>query len=606
MDMDFNIVIEIGGYCIFVLFVIIGMYGHWRRRLISPKNLNRRMWLISKSDQWWMRYLERRWPSKCVWIGAFGLGALLLARPILVGWVESVIWPIIRAQFDAVPLHIRWIIGGSIVFVALIVILILPKSSIRESPGGELGAAHFLDPLKTTEWGDVPKGSGIDPSAPNPVLAYLLVVAPTSLRARLGLVPARREDWTLLPLRAQQLNQDILVVGMPGTGKTTKVFNPILLTASVPIIYNDPKASLPLWQKRPNACVWGFDTRGYRSRSSVWNPLEELRSKDDIDWLSAVLFPDRHGDKDPWVRSGARDLLEGFLNIRKTKGWKSLSEIVDWTLANSQEIWAKELGPTYVYSAQDPKKFSAITDEFKTCMKAWAKPRARAITSGPSTVRLNDFIKNGGYVMAAEKEENKGPLKVFWALLIERLKDRPEGSSQIILALDELGDAGAIPDLPNALSRLRSRGVAVVAGIQSFSLLKRTYREDAEAVRDGFGLRFFYLENFPDNDRLDLSKWVGTRSLQRQAKKGEPPPQPFAAPLLPVDAIGAWGDSGALLARGNRWTWWHPVQIVLPDSPREVLPTEEENDENLSESVSIVSESEYNKENDGGFDSFGL
>lgn len=565
---------EMGEIILILLFFLIGAYGFWRSYLLSPENLDGRFWVLYFSRQWWMKYLKIRWPSRFMSLSAFGIATLLLFRDQL--WRLSMEdgWPWVVGHFEALPTQTRWVIAGlSLVSVVIGLLLLTRGPEYRDSSGGELGSAQFVDPLRTTEWGDVRKGSGIDPLRPNPVLAYLVVVAPTCSKARRGLVmPAKPKDWTLLPLRAQQLAQNILIVGMPGTGKTTKIFTPILLTATVPVIYNDPKASLPLKAQRPKARVYGLDVRGYKSRSETWNPFEELRSKDDVDLLASVMLPDRPGDKDPWVRSGGRDLLEALIHLREKKGWTSICDLADWALSRSPEAWAAELGPTYAYSAQDAKKFGAIADDLKICLKAWSKPRARAISSGPSTVLLEDFIRDGGYVLSADTEENKGPLKVFWAMLIDRLKHRQEGSSPIILAIDELGDAGAIPNLPNALALMRSRGVSVVAGIQSSSLLERTYRDDADAVRDGFGLRLFYLENFPDEDREDLSKWVGERTLQRvQRKKGEPSPPIQKARLLPTDAFGAWGDAGALLARGNRWTWWHPVQIVLPDYPREIM-----------------------------------
>lgn len=600
-----------------ILMIFFGVYGWYRGRLMAPSNLDGRMWILHRAHQGWMRHLAMPWPPRSIWCGALVCAGLVVLREYIEIWfdgsgrdflLQGTGW--FQGHLLIMTTQTKIILGVGALVLAVITVSLWPSKNIFDSPGGELGAARFSDPLKTTEWGGLSKGSGIDRAAPNPVLAYLPVVAPRSKNARLGLVGARFEEWTLIPLRAQQLNQGILVVGMPGSGKTTRVFNPILLTAVVPVIYSDPKASLPLKDQRPRARVWGLDLRGYRSRSEVWNPLEEIHSKEDEDLLYALILPDLPGNKDPWVRSGARDLLAGFLEIRKAKGWASMSDLADWALSNSPEIWAQVLGPTYEYSAKDPKKFGALSDELKTCLKAWSKPRIRAITSGPSTVRLEDFIKDGGYVLAADKEENKGPIKVFWALLLDRLKSRPERSSQIILAMDEFGDAGAVPDMPNTLAMVRSRGVSIVAGIQSFSLLQRTYREDGDAVRDGFGLRFLYLENFPDDDRISLSKWVGSRTLQYKREKGVPPAQPFAVPLLPVDRIGAWGDAGALLARGNNWTWWHPVQIVLPDSPRGVMPDGEDDEMDQGGArpgnSPVYSEERYTSEEPPHTDRFGF
>jgi hypothetical protein len=159
----------------------------------------------------------------------------------------------------------------------------------------------------------------------------LLVRRRENRAARRRLVPSLTPASTRLAfLTWDQLSRHLLVVGASGAGKTTGFFNHLMVSAAVPWIYQDQKAELPLRERFPERPVWGLDTRGGRTRSAVWNPLDEIRSPEEVEVLAALLFPDRPGDQNLWVVRGARRIFGSLLKLERHESLQSLA----WSLEN--------------------------------------------------------------------------------------------------------------------------------------------------------------------------------------------------------------------------------------------------------------------------------
>jgi type IV secretory pathway TraG/TraD family ATPase VirD4 len=143
----------------------------------------------------------------------------------------------------------------------------------------------------------------------------------------------------------------------------------------------------------------------------------------------------------------------------------------------------------------------------------------------------------------------------------------------LILLFDEFGDAGRVPNMAAALALYRSKNVAIVAGIQTYSLMEAVYREDWKAVRDGFGTLIVMTANLPDEMQGQLTRQLGQRSevhsgLAVQLNSGGPSltvsaGSDQARDLVPLDQWGAWSEGHACLVRGRRPTWWVPRAIPL-------------------------------------------
>jgi hypothetical protein len=408
----------------------------------------------------------------------------------------------------------------------------------------------------------------------------LLVRCRENRAARRRLVPSLTPASTRLAfLTWDQLSRHLLVVGASGAGKTTGFFNHLMLSATVPWIYQDQKAELPLRQRFPERPVWGLDTRDRRTRSAVWNPLDEIRGPEDIDVLAALLFPDRPGDQNLWVVRGARRIFGSLLKLERHDSLQSLA----WSLENEPaDALAGRLRAGSAATLADPRTRGHYLSELLEVLGPWTSSRIARVTQGRSTVSLEAFTTRGGYVLGNEAEQElRGPVTTFWGLLFHRLRNRPPGAAPLLLLLDEFGDAGRIPHMAQALALYRAKNVSLVAGIQSYALMESVYGREWKAVRDGFATTFVLTANLDPGLAGRLSRELGrftrrrvTWNLNAHWSASGPSLGPslgsgqeIGVDLVSRDGWGAWSDARACLVRAARPTWWLPCPIELGASP---------------------------------------
>jgi hypothetical protein len=398
-------------------------------------------------------------------------------------------------------------------------------------------------------------------------------------------------SWTpastqLAFLTWDQLSRHLLVVGASGAGKTTGFFNHLMLSASVPWVYQDQKAELPLRESFPARPVWGLDTRGRRTRSAVWNPLDEIRGPEDVDVLAALLFPDRPGDQNLWVVRGARRIFGSLLKLERHDSLQSLA----WSLENQPaDALAGRLRAGSAATLADPRTRGHYLSELLEVLGPWTSSRVARVTQGRSTVSLEAFTTGGGYVLGNEAEQElRGPVTAFWGLLFHRLRNRPAGAAPLVLLLDEFGDAGRIPHMAQALALYRAKNVSLVAGIQSYALMESVYGREWKAVRDGFATTLVLTANLDPGLAGRLSRELGrftrgrlagnlTAHLSAQGPSLGPSVgfgQEIGVDLVSRDEWGRWSAARACLVRAARPTWWVPCPIEIgagpPSAPEEV------------------------------------
>lgn len=398
-------------------------------------------------------------------------------------------------------------------------------------------------------------------------MAELLGFRAPTLASRWTLVLRQRFKGflTLIALVWETLSRHIFVFGVQGSGKTTTIFGHIQHSARCPWIYQDSKAELPFRDHFPETCVWGLDVRGHQSRSGVWNPMEEIRSKEDRDLMVDYAFPSNPHDANPWVRDMARAVFGAILASRR---WSSIQEIARTLRESRLEPFLANLDPIYRDAMSEPKSQVPVLQDLVVSLSRWETERISAITEGPSTVTIDDFIRHGGYVMNCEMSDAlRVPVHCFWGMIFGRLRNRAEGASPIILLLDEFGDCGRLPNIERALVLLRSKGVSIVAGIQNMGLLQDVYPRNWQAVLQGFGTRIWLARNMEDDLREKLSRVLGkwTRRIPPTNKNASPTEK--EADLMPLDAWGRWSEERAALARSHGFTYWLPLSLSVTRPP---------------------------------------
>jgi hypothetical protein len=398
---------------------------------------------------------------------------------------------------------------------------------------------------------------------PRDAVAAALVLRPKGPASQDGLVPWTMKDATFVHFTWSQLSRHMLVVGTTGSGKTTSFYHHLMLSSRVPWVYQDQKAELPLFDRFPDRPVWGLDTRGYESRSGVWNPMEEVQGPEDIEVMSALLFPDR-GNMNDWIVRGARMLFEAMC-----KRWRfeSLQQYVYLVEHQSMDWIVSNLPSGYATALADQRARAYYVSEILDVLRPWINTaRIAAVTYGASTVTLDDFMERGGYVLCNEDKHLRQPVTLFWGMLLHRLRNRPSGdAAPLLLLLDEFGDAGRIPNMAQALAMYRSKGVGIVAGVQSFALMESVYGEtEWRAVRDGFGTYIVMAANTMQHTQGSAGLTGPTPSVH----VGVSAPSRVASPLVPIDQWALWSAARAAIVRGATGpTWWIPWPVDIGPSP---------------------------------------
>lgn len=506
--------------------------------------------------RWWLDHRRRSAPL-VLGVGMLVLGLLaVLFRPDrqVVSWIVA---------------HPREFLGFNAGLAVLAGLTLLNWDSLpRYVKRGEgRAAARFLDPMEDWSAQEIRDGRPIGPEHPT---AVLLGYRERGKLSELGLTSGQRKPRNLLfvSLRWETLSRHILVVGATGSGKTTAIFGHVMASSYTPWIYQDSKADLPFLSEFPDRPVWGLDARGHRTRSAIWNPMEEVRSAEDRDLIVDYVLPRNSRDANPWVREMARTF---FAAILKSRSWASLQEIGRAIQNTRLEPFLGCLPPIWQDLMKEERSRAAVLQDLVSTLENWESPRIRAITEGHSTVSLNDFIYKGGYVMNSEMGDGlRAPVHLFWAMLLGRLRDRPEGASPLLLLLDEFGDAGKLPNIERALVLLRSKGVSIMAGIQNLGLLEQVYDRDWKAVLEGFGSRIWLTRNLDEELREKLSRALGKWTRRLPAANAQSKETEKECDLMPLDAWTLWSQERAALARMHGFTYWLPCSLPIPETPRGV------------------------------------
>lgn len=513
--------------------------------------------LLQDRFHWFTRWLllHRRSPK------SLPLGVGLLALGLGMSWaVEQESF--VRGAFQNGPLFLG--AHAALLILALALWITWNREPKHVKAGEGRADARFRDVPE--EWSTHVIEGGTTHTDKRPTAELLVYRSPSRLACRLVADGQHKGcHLTLVSFRWDILSRHVFVVGPQGSGKTASLYAPLMHSSLVPWVYQDSKAELPFRKEFQDRPVFGLDVRGHATRSGIWNPLEEIRSAEDFDLLVDYIFPKNPKDPNGWVRDMARVLFGAVL---RSKRWESIQQIARKLRETRLGPFLEMLDPIYLDTMKEPKSQVPVLQDLVVTLSRWETMRVRSITEGKSTVTLDDFIIRGGYVMNCEDSDAlKGPVHVFWAMLLGRLRNRPEGASKILLLLDEFGDCGRINNIQRALVLLRSKGVSIVAGIQNLGLLQDVYPEDWKAVMEGFGTRIWLARNLEDELRERLSKALGkfTRRVppaNKNAKETEK-----EADLMPVDAWGRWSELRVALGRLHGFTYWFPVPIDIPRTP---------------------------------------
>lgn len=514
--------------------------------------------------RWWLQHGHSFWTR---WVLAratkgffpFCLGCAMVGL-LMRGAFSS---PDFRAWIEHDIRRLTWLSMGLISAMGVIWML-WDRNPVHIKRGHGRPDAQFRDIPEDFGRFDVMDGKSVGDGHPT---CFLLAYRAKGKVSRRELQAAQRKarNLVLLSIRWEILSRHILLLGMQGSGKTTTVYGHIMMSLRIPWIYQDSKAELPLWERFPDRPVWGLDVRGHLTRSGVWNPLREISTADDFDLITKYVLPVNPRDANPWVRELSRVLFGAIL---RSQPWPSIQEISRTLRRTRLEPFLTLLDPIWRDLLSEPKSQVPVLQDLVATLARWEAPRVAAITEGESTVTLEDFLSLGGWAMNCEDSDAlRAPVHLFWAMILGRLRNRPEGASRIVLLLDEFGDAGKLPNIVRSLVLLRSKGVSIVAGLQTIGLLRDTYPDQWQAVAQSFGSKIWLCRNAEEESRELLTRVLGkwTRVVKAPSKHSKD--TETSVDLVPIDAWAHWSDERAAIARSNGYTYWLPLSLEITPTP---------------------------------------
>ena len=329
---------------------------------------------------------------------------------------------------------------------------------------------------------------------------------------------------TLLALAEEACCRHLFLVGQTGSAKGFGIFGPIIASTRKPFIYQDFKGvctGYDLLKARTGLepIRWGAAAMG-GWQSQQWNPLEEARRSpnpvDQFTFLAGLLIPSR--GKDDWVSELARPILAW---IFARGDYRTLGEVYDDLVqAGVSAVLGKAGVPGGLLAALEGKNVKEyLGTTIFSAMGCFGGGWCRSTTSGHD-FDISEIFERGGYVLSAESDITKRvPLTIFWRFIIGRIvaSNRYLG---VTLLFDEALAAGRIPDVSTVLETARSKGVAVVFGVQHTAGVRRVYEHEADGLMSGFAGRITLLNGLSTQDQRIIQESMGKCVVEEANGKG--------------------------------------------------------------------------------------
>jgi type IV secretory pathway TraG/TraD family ATPase VirD4 len=298
-----------------------------------------------------------------------------------------------------------------------------------------------------------------------------------------------------------------LVIGPPGTGKTTFLFNQVLRAMRAGLSF----AVIDLKPELHKTLAPSLEKAGYRvlrinpakvdRDADHWNPLADITDETDIAEMCAALLPIRDPREAPFVESQRDWLKAAVFHVSNTLGG---SIPVAFNLLSSSsdpqkilDVLVRSENPTAARLARriaagltgtkpDPLILQGLTGALRSLDYLGLSGVQDAL--GYSDFSARDLGK-GEHPTALflQFEEAKinalGPLLAFMATgVLTALMDTAGQRDPVALFLDELGNMPPIPNLPEKLNTIRSRHIPTWMYFQTAEQMNLRYGKGADEI----------------------------------------------------------------------------------------------------------------------------
>jgi len=348
----------------------------------------------------------------------------------------------------------------------------------------------------------------------------------------------------------QGTDGNILVVGGNGSGKTSGIVIPTMMTWGGPICATDIKGELTeRYQKFiKEAGIVGMAPRPY----IVFDPLcRDGPSYDPFWWLlqdgedhlvnnvkeiAYVIIPDRPDDPQPFWNESERGVLEAALIyfFRQALSFsEAMCKILEgpvsqlcMELAESGDVLVKMiLGQMADPKKADPKVVSNVDRGLRNKLMLFAADpyishAFRGQREGAECFTWDDLDHYNIFLRIPEDriEQWGAAINLMYSQLIHYLERRPEKYSaegadnvQTLLLMDEFARFGRLETITSAMATLRSKSVNICLIVQSIAQLDQIYGAcGRRIILDNCQYQAILRANDPETQQI-LCERIGTR-----------------------------------------------------------------------------------------------
>jgi type IV secretion system protein VirD4 len=404
--------------------------------------------------------------------------------------------------------------------------------------------------------------------------------------AILGRIWHKRQWRTVIfPWNSRTRNRFVLVIGPPGSGKTSRYSLPNLIHAATvdkgrSILATDPKGELyrnmaGLLRQR------GFEVRAinllHPQASDRYNPMDYVRTVEDAFRLANTIITNTSGHSvtgDAFWTNAERSLLACLIWYVKTalKPEHQHPGTV-LTLGTAFAKDAELMEALFTAEGLEPsvrtlyEQISGLSDKtrdgvfigFAVRLQLWTSDEIAALTAA-SDFNLRDLGRKPMALFLIIPDHHstyQAITSLFFDQAFQELIGEADESGgrlkcEVRFMLEEMANIGRIPDLEKRLATIRSRGILVEMVLQTMGQLKALYGEAWNTVVGCADTIVALAAN--DQETAEwLSKRLGTTTIRTtstsstETEKGSSSSESFhytSRALMLPDEIQGQGDQG--------------------------------------------------------------
>lgn len=320
-----------------------------------------------------------------------------------------------------------------------------------------------------------------------------------------------------------QLNNNVLVVGAAGTGKTRSIVSPNILQATGSYVITDPKGQL---HKKYAKYLKG---KGYRVRvldlihpkqSDYYNPFAYIKSTQDVVKLAHMMMDcsistNTTNRMDPFWEESSEVLLTaliGYLWLHRPKHEQTLKYV--FKLINACEVLEdfadrKNALDRIFEEVENRHKDDFSVAQYKKFRQGAARTVRSIMISITSRLGHYDFPefnemtckdtlelarigkeKTALFVIVSDKDRTMdGFANIFYSQAMDEIcrvaDDEYEDGRlpvPVRFILDDFATNCKISDFPRMISSIRSRGISTMLMLQCEAQLEQCYRADGRTI----------------------------------------------------------------------------------------------------------------------------